>query len=527
MADNYTHQYSARNALQMVAYEPRDIDAFIMGANGPDPLFCYQMYNPFRKLNLSALGSLMHKEKTGMFLKNLFELARTDAQKDYCLGFLCHYSMDSTLHPFVEYVDSAYSSPFNIPSGHGYFESALDSRLSLKVTGNPAPSVDSYCPKMNPLTLNQITYLFKRAVDATYPGYSYTQDDYIQAFKDFRLVKDFFYSPGKFKHVLAGIVEKALKFSEGYVKSHMQPCTMDIPDYPFWINEGIGFYSCESLDEILKRADYLSAEQIGFGIQYFAGQFTLKDLMKEVGNKSYETGIAIPDYIFEEKGRNMIYSIALDGPGGAGKSTVAKRVAARKGIIYVDTGAMYRRIALFMLRNDVDVSDIKAVEPLLSQVDIRIKFEDGTQKIFLNGEDVSTRIRENRVSLAASTVSRHKEVRSFLLETQRNLARHNSVIMDGRDIGTVVLPDAQVKIYLTADVEERARRRFKELTEKGQDVNYDDILAEIKQRDYQDMNREVAPLRQAEDAVLLDTTDLGFEESVEKVMEIIREKTGA
>ena len=249
--------------------------------------------------------------------------------------------------------------------------------------------------------------------------------------------------------------------------------------------------------------------------------------MKEVGNKSYETGIAIPDDIFEEKGRNMIYSIALDGPGGAGKSTVAKRVAARKGIIYVDTGAMYRRIALFMLRNDVDVSDIKAVEPLLSQVDIRIKFEDGTQKIFLNGEDVSSRIRENRVSLAASTVSRHKEVRSFLLETQRNLARHNSVIMDGRDIGTVVLPDAQVKIYLTADVEERARRRFKELTEKGQDVNYEDILAEIKQRDYQDMNREVAPLRQAEDAVLLDTTDLGFEESVEKVMEIIREKTGA
>ena len=229
---------------------------------------------------------------------------------------------------------------------------------------------------------------------------------------------------------------------------------------------------------------------------------------------------------YKGKEKKMIYSIALDGPGGAGKSTVAKRVAARKGIIYVDTGAMYRRIALFMLRNDVDVSDINAVQPLLSKVDIQIRFEDGTQKIILNGEDVSTRIRENRVSLAASTVSRHKEVRSFLLDTQRNLAKQNSVIMDGRDIGTVVLPDAQVKIYLTADVKERAKRRFKELQEKGQEVSFDELLDEIKLRDYQDMNRDVAPLRQADDAVLLDTTDLDFDQVVEKVLEIIREKTG-
>ena len=229
---------------------------------------------------------------------------------------------------------------------------------------------------------------------------------------------------------------------------------------------------------------------------------------------------------YKGRKKKMIYSIALDGPGGAGKSTVAKRVAARKGIIYVDTGAMYRRIALFMLRNDVDVSDINAVQPLLSKVDIQIRFEDGTQKIILNGEDVSTRIRENRVSLAASTVSRHKEVRSFLLDTQRNLAKQNSVIMDGRDIGTVVLPDAQVKIYLTADVEERAKRRFKELQEKGQEVSFDELLDEIKLRDYQDMNRDVAPLRQADDAVLLDTTDLDFDQVVEKVLEIIREKTG-
>ena len=295
MADNYTHQYSARNALQMIAYEPRNIDAFIMGANGPDPLFCYQMYNPFRKLNLSRLGSQMHKERTGLFLKNMFRLARTDAQKDYCLGFLCHYSMDSTIHPFVDYVDSAYASPFNIPSGHGYFESALDSWISLKTTGNRAPLVDSYCPKMDPLTLNQITYLFKKAVDSTYPEHIYSQDEYIQAFKDFRTVKDFFYSPGRVKPAVAKLIEKALHFGEGYVKSHMQPCRMEIPEFPFWFNRDIGLYSCETLEEILKRADYLSAEQIGFGIQYFAGQLTLKDLMKEVGNKSYETGIAIPD----------------------------------------------------------------------------------------------------------------------------------------------------------------------------------------------------------------------------------------
>ena len=274
MADNYMHQHSARKALEITGYVPRNIDAFVMGANGPDPLFCYQMYNPFRKLHLSKLGSLMHKERTGRFLRNMFESARTDAQKDYCLGFLCHYSMDSVIHPYVEYVDSAYGSPFNIPSGHGWFESAVDSRTALADEGNPA---------------------------ATYEGHSYTQEDYIQAFKDFRMVKKFFYSPHKTKRVLAKIIEKVLGFEEGYVVSHMQPCSRQIPEFPFWQDEASGLYSAESLDDILLRADRLSAEALGYGLDFFAGKISSRELIEKVGNKSYETGMAIPDSIFEEK----------------------------------------------------------------------------------------------------------------------------------------------------------------------------------------------------------------------------------
>ncbi len=301
MADNYMHQHSARKALEITGYVPRNIDAFVMGANGPDPLFCYQMYNPFRKLHLSKLGSLMHKERTGRFLRNMFESARTDAQKDYCLGFLCHYSMDSVIHPYVEYVDSAYGSPFNIPSGHGYFESALDSRTALADEGNPAPTVERYWPLMSALTLDQTTYLFKKSVDATYEGHSYTQEDYIQAFKDFRMVKKFFYSPHKTKRVLAKIIEKVLGFEEGYVVSHMQPCSRQIPEFPFWQDEASGLYSAESLDDILLRADRLSAEALGYGLDFFAGKISSRELIEKVGNKSYETGMAIPDSIFEEK----------------------------------------------------------------------------------------------------------------------------------------------------------------------------------------------------------------------------------
>ena len=149
MADNYTHRYNARNALTIAEYTPRNMEAFILGANGPDPLFCYQMYNPFRINDLSRLGSVMHNEKTALFLKNLFTLARTDAQKDYCLGFLCHYSLDSLIHPYVNYITEAYGLPFNIPSGHGYFESALDSLISKKVSGQEAAQVSYYFPSVS------------------------------------------------------------------------------------------------------------------------------------------------------------------------------------------------------------------------------------------------------------------------------------------------------------------------------------------------------------------------------------------
>ena len=293
MADNYTHQQNARNAMEIAQYTPRNTDSFIMGANGPDFLFCYQMYNPVRKYNLSQLGHLMHREKTGLFLKNLFRFAQTDSQKDYCLGFLCHYSLDSTLHPFVNYITELYGSPFSIPSGHGYFESALDSILAKKATGRYAADVDSYCPEMDKMALNQIVALVKKAVDATYEDHIYPRSEYLQAFKDFRFVKKFFYSPNKMKFPLAYMVEKGLKFSEGFVMSHMQPCVRPIPDFPFWKNEVTGLYSVESLDNILLRADYLAAECINIGLEYFKGIYNLGDLLEDIGNKSYDTGVVI------------------------------------------------------------------------------------------------------------------------------------------------------------------------------------------------------------------------------------------
>lgn len=222
----------------------------------------------------------------------------------------------------------------------------------------------------------------------------------------------------------------------------------------------------------------------------------------------------------------MIYSVALDGPGGAGKSSIAKQVAKTKGIVYVDTGAMYRAIALYMLKHNIDIKDQAAVVNRLSGVEIRLEYRDGTQCIILNGEDVSTAIRTSDVSMAASVTSAYKEVRAFLMDTQRNVAKTTSVIMDGRDIGTVVLPDAQVKIFLSADSKIRARRRHKELLEKGDTITFEEVLADIEKRDWQDINRKEAPLRQAEDAVLLDTSYLDFDQSVQAVLDLIDEKVG-
>ena len=222
-----------------------------------------------------------------------------------------------------------------------------------------------------------------------------------------------------------------------------------------------------------------------------------------------------------------IYSVAVDGPSGAGKSTLAKAAAAELHIIYVDTGAIYRTIGCYARRQGVDAADTQAVIALLPQVKIEMRYdEQGLQHMLLHGEDVTREIRLPEMSLYASAVSAIPEVRSFLLEMQRDFARRSSVIMDGRDIGTVVLPHADVKIFLQADVEVRARRREKELQERGTPRPFEQVLAEMKERDYNDTHRAAAPLRPAEDAIVVDTSYLDFQQSKEKILEIIREKVG-
>ena len=221
------------------------------------------------------------------------------------------------------------------------------------------------------------------------------------------------------------------------------------------------------------------------------------------------------------------YSIAVDGPSGAGKSTLAKALARELNIIYVDTGAIYRTIGLEVFRRGLDPKNEAEVSALLPELSIRMEYEDdGLQHMFLNGEDVTADIRLPNISLYASDVSALPAVRAFLLEMQRELARRNCVIMDGRDIGTVVLPDAEVKIYLTASAEERAKRRFLELAARGAGKTYQEVLEEQRLRDDNDMHRAIAPLKPAEDSVIVDTTELDFEQSKQAVLSIIRERVG-
>ncbi len=220
-------------------------------------------------------------------------------------------------------------------------------------------------------------------------------------------------------------------------------------------------------------------------------------------------------------------AVAIDGPVGAGKSSIARAAAARLGFIYCDTGALYRSVGLFCVRNGVDLKNAGAIAAQLDNIKLEIRLTEGTQHVFLNGEDVSEEIRLPEISMAASAVSPVPAVREALLDIQRDTAAKNSAIMDGRDIGTVVLPNADVKIFLTADAEIRAKRRYDELIAKGKDVKFDDVLRELNERDYADMHRETAPLKQAEDAVLADTSGLDFEQSVDLVCKIIAEKTEA
>lgn len=214
-------------------------------------------------------------------------------------------------------------------------------------------------------------------------------------------------------------------------------------------------------------------------------------------------------------------SIAIDGPAGAGKSTISRRLAADLGYVYVDTGALYRSIGLYALRKGADPAKESEVAPILSQISLDLRFIQGEQHVFLNGEDVSKDIRLPEVSMAASSVSAFSAVRAFLFDLQRNMAKEHNIVMDGRDIGTVVLPDAPVKIFLTASPEDRAMRRYKELMGKGVEADYEEVLRDLKQRDYNDSHREIAPLKAAEDAILADTTGKELHESIAYLKNIV------
>lgn len=216
-------------------------------------------------------------------------------------------------------------------------------------------------------------------------------------------------------------------------------------------------------------------------------------------------------------------NVAIDGPAGAGKSTVAKAAAKELGYIYVDTGALYRTIALNAVRHGI-LNDTEKIEAMLSDTKVELKYADGVQSVYLNGEDVSGLIRTPEISMGASVVSAISKVRAFLLDLQRDIAKKNNVIMDGRDIATVVLPNADVKIFLFASPECRAKRRYDELIEKGESVTFDEVLDDVNKRDYQDSHREIAPLKPSEDSVMADTSELDLNGSVQLVVDIIKEK---
>jgi len=218
----------------------------------------------------------------------------------------------------------------------------------------------------------------------------------------------------------------------------------------------------------------------------------------------------------------MGYNIAIDGPAGAGKSTIAKRIAKELGFVYVDTGAMYRALAIHFLKQGLKPEDTEAIKESCKTATVTLQYENGVQQVYLNGENVTSMLREEAVGNMASVSSAIKEVRAQLLELQRELARTKDVVMDGRDIGTNILPNADVKVYLTASVETRAKRRYLELTEKGVECNLEEIAHDIEERDHRDMNREIAPLRQAEDAVYVDSSDMTIDEVTEVIIALCK-----
>lgn len=220
-------------------------------------------------------------------------------------------------------------------------------------------------------------------------------------------------------------------------------------------------------------------------------------------------------------------NIAIDGPSGSGKSTLAKMLAASLGYVYIDTGALYRTVGLFAMQNGISAETPEDVVPLLDKLDLQMRLEDGGNAVYLNGTKVGAEIRTSEASVYASQVSKVPAVRAFLLDTQRSIAKQNNVIMDGRDIGTVILPDAQVKIFMSASPEQRAKRRLVELVAKGEDITFEQVLADIKWRDENDANRDIAPAKPAEDAVFLDNSDLTLDGLLQAALEIVSNAIGA
>lgn len=219
-----------------------------------------------------------------------------------------------------------------------------------------------------------------------------------------------------------------------------------------------------------------------------------------------------------------VINVAIDGPAGAGKSTISRKAAAELGFIYIDTGALYRTVGLNAMRKGADIhNDDEVIATLTDDLKVELKFIDGEQRMFLNGEDVSSAIRTPEASMAASRVSAVPKVREYLFDLQKNLAKSNNCIMDGRDIGTVVLPEADVKIFLTASPEARAERRYKELQEKGTDTSYEEVLADMIKRDYDDSHRAIAPLKQADDAILCDTSEIDLQQSIDLIINTIKD----
>ena len=293
MPDGYAHKYNGQCALNIAGYTPRSYHAFVLGCSGPDLLYFYQMYNPFRKFSMADLGRRMHTEKTGLFLQNMFRFAQTNAQKDYCLGFLCHYSMDSVMHPYVNYITTAYAHPYNREFGHGWFESSLDSHLYHSQHGEAAANPAQYIPEIKKMYLDQIVTLFKQAVEATYQDICYDRSEYTKLFSDYRWIKKALYSPGRLKHSFTRIAELCLGHPKGYIACRMQPCTEPIQDVAMWRNNEMGFFCDSTIEELLGKANQQSADYIKVGLDYFAGIYTIRDLLEDIGNKSYVTGVTI------------------------------------------------------------------------------------------------------------------------------------------------------------------------------------------------------------------------------------------